>query len=98
MSKFRKIFPSSYHPFSDSLCDFMDKNPLFFDSLKLANLSRFEFIPLIFISHMPYWHRLASDEVIGLWYLDKENLKKGKGPVFKQDFVVNVNTENKMWF
>lgn len=96
-SKYRKKFPPSYYPFSDSLCNFMDKNPSFYNSLKLANPARFEFIPLIFISHTPHWHKKASDEVIGLWYLDKDNLKSGRRPVFKQDFIINVNTENKFF-
>lgn len=72
----------------------MDKSPFFYNSLKLANTARFEFIPLIFITHTPYWHRMASDEIIGLWYLDKINLKTGRGPIFKQDFIVNIKTEN----
>ena len=96
-SGYRKKFPPSYYPFSDSLCDFMDKNPSFYNSLKLANSARFEFIPLIFISNTPHWHKNASDEVIGLWYLDKINLKSGRGPVFKQDFIINVDTENKVF-
>lgn len=95
MSKFRKKFPPTYYPFSDALCDFMDKNPPFYNSLKLVNSTRFVLIPFIFISRTPYWHRKARDEVIGLWYLDKINLKSGRGPVFKQDFIININTENK---
>ena len=93
----RTKYPKTYYPLSDELCSFMDNNNNFTSSLKLSNTSKFEFIPIIFTSHLPHWHKLAVDEVIGMWYLDKENLKKGEFPLFKQDFIVNKNSDGKIF-
>lgn len=94
----RAKFPIKKYPFSDELCLFMDKNPKFFNSLKLANSKRFEFIPLIFTSHTPKLHPKSKDEVIGMWYLDKDKKKCKEHNIvclFKQDFVVNIGYKNK---
>lgn len=91
----RKEYPEIYYPFSDELCSFMQSERIFYDSLKLAHPERFEFLPIIFTSHLPHWHKKSTDEIIGLWYLDKQNLKEGEKPIFKQDFIVNKESSGK---
>lgn len=76
----------------------MDEHPEFLKSLKLSNSKRFDFIPLIFTSHTIPSHEKNADEVIGLWFLDKEKAfcKRHKTVcLFKQDFIVNTKKENK---
>lgn len=93
----REKYPSEKYPFSDELCLFFDKHPEFYHSLKLYNEKRFVFIPLIFTSHLPSTEKEASDEVIGMWYFDKESIGDDSRPQFKQDFIINVNSENKQF-
>ncbi len=31
-----------------------------------------------------------KDKVLGLWYADKENMRAGRHPFFKQDFIVDL--------
>lgn len=98
MNTSRENFPKSKFPFSDALCKFMDDHPEFLNSLKLSNLNQFEFIPLIFISHTPSIHAKHKDEVIGMWYLDKSGQRckfHNRICLFKQDFVANVNKQDK---
>jgi len=85
----RKKFPKKYYPFSDELCAFMDREVDFYNSLKISQPKRFVFVRIIFTSHTPAGHLLEKDEVIGMWYFDKNNAK------FKQDFIVNKNSDNK---
>lgn len=85
----RDSFPKEKYPFSDELCNFMDSNPDFYNSLKISRPERFVFIPIIFTSHTPSEHCLTKDEVIGMWYYDQKKTK------FKQDFIINKNKENK---
>jgi len=73
-------------PFSAQLEEYIKKNPNFKKSLKLYNQSRFEVFQRIFLSYPPIF---PNDEVIGLLYCDKENVKKNKKPFFKQDYIVN---------
>jgi len=89
MTSFRRKFPASKYPFSDALCSFWDKHKEAFQSLKLSNLNRFAVIPVIFTSRTPYPHEKCKDEVIGIWYLDKQK------NIFKQDFIVNVKGKHK---
>jgi hypothetical protein len=88
---YREKYPAKEFPFSDEICAFMDSNPCFHDSLKLANTTRFVFLPLILTSFLPGGHPLHSDEVLGFFYYDK------KVGWFKQDFVVNKNNEGKVF-
>lgn len=87
----RAIFPKKNYPFSDELCDFMDREQDFYGSLKISQPERFVFVPIIFTSHTPASHPLEKDEVIGMWYFDKEDAK------FKQDFIVNKNSESEIF-
>jgi hypothetical protein len=89
---FREKYPKKKYPFSDAICDFMDSNPPFHDSLKLANTTSFTFLPIILTSFLPDNHPLHSDEVLGFFYYDK---KKG---LFKQDFVVNKSNTGKVFY
>ncbi|MBI2887516.1 MAG: hypothetical protein HYY02_09935 [Chloroflexi bacterium] len=93
--KSRERFPKDQYPFSDELCYWMESHPEFYRSLKLSNPGRFVFIPYMIISHLPDGHPRSNDQVLGMFYLDKGNLKKGKGALFKQDFVVNVQSQGK---
>jgi hypothetical protein len=95
---FRKRFPPDKYPFSDDLCNFIDAHPETEAALKLSSPGRFVTIPLIFTSGLPVSHPKAADEVIGIWYYDKNKpfcrLHK-KACVFKQDFIVNVAQKGK---
>jgi hypothetical protein len=98
----RDRYPASRYPLSDQLCAFMDVHPEFHESLKLHNTKRFHFLRCILSSGLPSGEHHADDEVIGLWYLDKQNLLRLSGdraraiserrPFFKQDFIVNVGS------
>ncbi|MBI5151356.1 MAG: hypothetical protein HZA34_02150 [Candidatus Pacebacteria bacterium] len=90
----RQNFPAASYPFSDEICFFMDNHPEFLTSLKLSNDNRFLYIPLIFISSTPSTHPLFNDQVIGMWYIDKTNVRANHLPFFKQDFVVNKNSNH----
>jgi len=76
------------YPFSPALHRFMKTEPKFYHSLKFFNRERFYLLERFIISRTPDDHPLHEHEVIGLFYLDKENLRKDKKPFFKQDFVV----------
>lgn len=65
----------------------MDSNPDFLKSLKLYEDKKFAFIPLLVCSGSP---KLPQDQVLGFFYVDIQNARDGKTPLFKQDFVVNV--------
>jgi len=88
----RLKYPKKNYPFSDELCNFMDKEPDFYNSLKIVNTNNFIFIPIIITSHTPVNHPLYNDEIIGMWYYDKKN--NGLN-TFKQDFIVNKDSANK---
>jgi hypothetical protein len=85
----RLKYPKKNYPFSNELCEFMDKEPDFYNSLKIVNTNNFIFIPIIITSHTPVSHQHHNDEVIGMWYYDKNN------NTFKQDFIVNKDSANK---
>lgn len=82
-------------PLSDARHDFMDCHPEFERSLKLYNQARFVPIPFMFLTRTPDGTPHERDQVIGMLYVDKENLNAGRKPLFKQDFVVNVESEDK---
>lgn len=88
----RQDFPPNDYPFSNELCDFMDAHTDFFDSLKLANDTRFKLIPIIAITHTPNGHPRNSDEIIGMFYCDVDNYHANRLPFFKQDYVVNIGS------
>src|SRR3989344_2375664 len=93
MPKFESLkrrFPHRSYSLSNPLLQFMEAQPLFYQSLKLANWRRFQVIPHIITSHTPASHSRTLDEIIGMWYLDKEGAGTQNNPFFKQDFVVNV--------
>jgi hypothetical protein len=77
-------------PFSPELQAFLDAHPEVFNSLKLANPTRFAVLTMAIISRLPDGHALSANRVIGITYLDIENLRKGTWPFFKQDFLVWV--------
>ena len=89
---YREKYPPNEFPFSDEICAFMDSNPSFYDSLKLANTTRFTFLPRILTSSFPNNHPLHRDQVLGFFYYDK-NKKYSK-----QDFIVNKNKEGKEFY
>lgn len=93
--KARDKFPSPPNPFSDGLLDYMDKDIFFYNSLKLANVSDFRFLGILFTSHTPSGHPSSTDEVIGLWYGDINNIKSNSHPHFKQDFIVNIQKQDR---
>lgn len=90
----RQNYPAINYPFSDEICLFMDNHPEFLVSLKLSNINRFLYIPLIFTSSTPSNHPLFNDQVIGMWYIDKTNVRANHPPFFKQDFVINKDSNN----
>jgi hypothetical protein len=90
----RQDFPANEYPFSDQLCNFMDAHADFFDSLKLANYTRFKLIPIIAITHTPDTHLRSGDEIIGMFYCDVDNYHENRPPFFKQDYVVNIDGMN----
>ena len=90
----RQGYPSAKFPFSDELCTFVGANPAFAESLKLANPWSFSFFGYIDCSHTPETHPRHEDEVLGMWYLNKEYVCDREQPQFKQDFVVNVGKKN----
>jgi hypothetical protein len=67
---------------------FMQAHAEFRDSLKLANPVRFALINPVILSRLPDGHALSDHHAIGIYYLDKENLRNGVLPYFKQDFIV----------
>mgnify|MGYP001566357369 CR=1 FL=1 len=93
MPKFTSLkrrFPHRHYPFSDPLLKFMEAEPTFYASLKLANWRRFKTIPRIITSHTPTGHSHSQDEIIGVWYFDLEGTGVNGHPFFKQDFIVNI--------
>ncbi len=89
----RKRYPPEKYPFSDDLYFFMENHPEAEAALKLSNPRRFVTIPRIFLSYLPDSHVKAADQVIGVWYFDKNKpycRKHNKVCAFKQDFIVNV--------
>lgn len=90
--KSRDRFPPTYYRFSDELCAYMDRNPDFLKSMKVNKPKRFVCFPMIITSSSP---KHPEDQVIGIWYLDKQNYKDNKKPLFKQDFVVNKSKQNR---
>lgn len=92
--KVNNIISNSFYPFSNGLRKFMYKSTGFFNSLKLSNRKRFEFIPLILTSSTPNTHNKSDDQVIGMWYVDKNNLNNDSQPIFKQDFIINLNSDD----
>lgn len=88
----RQDYPPNRYPLSDELCLFMDNHPEFRNALKLSNTNRFLYIPFIFTSHPPINHPLTNDQVIGMWYIDIYNVNANRNPIFKQDFIVNVES------
>jgi len=90
----RQDFPANRFPFSDEICLFMDNHPEFKNSLKIVNPNRFKYISLIFTSHTPPTHPFSNDQVIGMWYIDAINFRLSRFPLFKQDFIVNKDSNN----
>lgn len=88
----RQDYPANNYPFSSEMCLFIDNHPEFLRALKLSNTNRFQYIPLIFTSSTPNTHPLTKDQVIGMWYIDKNNYYAGRHPFFKQDFIINKNS------
>ena len=84
-----------HYPSSNELWSFIESHPEFLLSLKIFNLQKFEFIPLIFVLTLPPEHPRFGDEILGFWYVDKENLINNQMPIFKQDYVVNKNKGGK---
>jgi hypothetical protein len=80
---------------SEELLDWIESNPSFRKSLKLNNPNRFIKLPFLITSHTPRAHKLHKDEIIGIWYLDKNNYQNNQEPLFKQDFIVNKLKQNK---
>lgn len=78
-------------PFSNSLDEYIRKNPQFRNSMKLYNPKRFIPLGTIFLSRSPDH---PTDEVIGILYCDIDNVKKNRHPFFKQDFVINHGNKN----
>lgn len=74
------------YPHLKELQDFINKNCDFFKSLKLADSKRFIFSSIIYTSRTPKGHPFENDEIIGMWYFDK-NTK-----IFKQDFIVDKDS------
>jgi hypothetical protein len=72
----------------------MDTHADFFNSLKLADNTRFKLIPIIAITHTPNSHQRNSDEIIGMFYCDTNNYRANRLPFFKQDYVVNIDSLN----
>ena len=93
----RRQYPKNRYPLSDALCIFMDNHPEVYNTLKLSNETRFLFIPIIGLTYLPKEEFRSNDEVIGMFYLDKVNHKLNKTPLFKQDFIVNQNSENRYY-
>ena len=95
---FRRRFPPDRYPFSDGLCNFMDDHPECEAALKLSQPKRFITIPLIFTSGLPKGHSKSADEIIGIWYYDKDRpfcKFHNKSCAFKQDFIVNAGSADK---
>ncbi|MBI2669674.1 MAG: hypothetical protein HYX20_00790 [Candidatus Yanofskybacteria bacterium] len=90
----RTGYPAPHYPFSNTLLAFMANDNNFYSSLKLANSTRFQIIPVILTSHTVLPHPLSADQVIGIWYFDKVNFNTGNTPFFKQDFIINVGTRH----
>jgi hypothetical protein len=92
------LFPHKEYQFSDWLCEFMDKEEDFFNSLKLSNPKRFILIPrVIILSHTVPPHPKYNDQVIGIFYYDRDpNLCREHNRFcrFKQDYIINLNSAN----
>lgn len=95
LASLKRRFPHRHYPFSDQLLRFMESEPDFYTSLKLANWRRFKTIPRILTSHTPTGHPRSQDEVIGIWYFDLEGTGANRNPFFKQDFIVNIDRMNR---
>lgn len=94
----RSRYPSKKYPLSDSLCKFIDNHPEFEKAVKLGAPERFILFPLIITTSTPLSHKNSSDQVIGLWYYDKNKpycKRHKKVCVFKQDFIINVSNKEK---
>jgi hypothetical protein len=94
---FREQFPANEYPLSDELCAFIDAHPKAREALKFNNTKRFMPIPLIFTSGLPTTHPRHADEIIGIWYIDKNDKlcpRHNKVCRFKQDFIVNIEKGN----
>lgn len=89
----RKRYPPEQYPFSENLYTFMESHPEAEAALKLSTPKRFVTVPRIFLSWLPGSHPKAADQIIGVWYFDKNkpycHIHK-KVCAFKQDFIVNV--------
>ena len=75
-------------PFSDPIIKWCGDHPEFQHALKIVYPERFITLQAIAISYSPY---KPKDQVLGLFaydYKDEQNR-------FKQDFIVNVGSENK---
>lgn len=89
---FRQKYPENKFPFSDELCAFMESNPEFYNSLKIANTERFYFLKPILTSFVPNHPTLSQDEVLGFFYFDI------KTKIFKQDFIINKDKQGKSFY
>lgn len=95
---FREKYPAGEYPISDAICSFWDAHPDVYNSLKLSNANKFEFLKTIFTSHTPPSHHRSNDQVIGFWYLDFSGVLcqfHKRICWFKQDFIVNLNEKHK---
>lgn len=94
----RKRYPPEEYPFSEDLYVFMEHHPEAEAALKLSAPERFVTIPRIFLSWLPDNHPKAADQIIGVWYFDKNKpycRKHKKICTFKQDFIVNLGDKGK---
>jgi hypothetical protein len=67
--------------------EYLRTHPPFHISLKASNPGRFDQFLRKILSSPPDGPR-SDDVVIGVFYLDKEQVRKGQPPFFKQDFIV----------
>lgn len=75
-------------PFSDELVDWCKSNKEFFDALKNIYPDKFISPAMIMVTKPP-----NGDEIIGIYNYSY----KQKTPIFKQDFIINVNSSNKIF-
>lgn len=74
------------YPISDGIKNFAEKYPRFRESLKMLNDDEYVTMNTILLT---YPDTLPSDsQVIGIFFGHKANLKKKKGVLFKQDYII----------
>lgn len=80
-------------PLSSQLKKFMQENESFYHSMRFHNP---KYVPLncIFISTSPI---IPSDEVLGVWYFNREGRGTCGDAYFKQDYIVNLRKEHQRY-